>query len=335
MVGYNAGYANTTGVNNAYLGYSAGSSCTGTFNTYLGAEAGYYSSTGSNNVYIGVGSGRGGTGSNNVFIGEFSGYSETANDKLIISNNYSGSDNLNNALVYGDFAAKTFKVNGDFSSVDLLASNDNAAILGQHNVTGYYGVGVKGVGGYIGVLGESTYAGTNSRFGVYGNASGGTTNYGVFGSASGGTAWAGYFSGNVTISNTLTVNTTLYTSDKNLKKNISLLTGALKKVLSLQGVIYEWKSEEELASANLRKEEGIKAGDMRTFNLPKGNQLGVIAQDVEKVLPELVHTDADGLKSVDYVKIIPLLIEAIKDQQKQIEDLKVLVTGLVPTQVKK
>jgi hypothetical protein len=49
---------------------------------------------------------------------------------------------------------------------------------------------------------------------------------------------------------------------------------------------------------------------------------GVIAQEIEEVLPELVNTDKDGVKSVNYNGIIGFLINAIKEQQKQIDELK-------------
>ena len=51
-------------------------------------------------------------------------------------------------------------------------------------------------------------------------------------------------------------------------------------------------------------------------------QVGLIAQDVEKIVPELVSTDGEGFKSIDYAKISVLLIDAIKEQQKSIEQLK-------------
>src|SRR5262249_44104738 len=50
---------------------------------------------------------------------------------------------------------------------------------------------------------------------------------------------------------------------------------------------------------------------------PAGRQVGFLAQEVEGVLPELVHTDAQGYKSVAYINLVPLLVEAIKTQQKQ------------------
>ena len=57
-------------------------------------------------------------------------------------------------------------------------------------------------------------------------------------------------------------------------------------------------------------------------NFSKEKQIGVIAQEVEKEFPELVETNGDGYKSVDYTKLTPILIEAVKTQQSQIKELK-------------
>ena len=102
--------------------------------------------------------------------------------------------------------------------IHTLANNDRAGVYGEHAVTDYYGIGVKGVGGYRGVQGNVTPTGGNSycgvrgevsggsgvNYGVFGTAGDGNYNYGVFGSASGGgTNYAGYFNGNVGVSGTL------------------------------------------------------------------------------------------------------------------------------------
>ena len=97
---------------------------------------------------------------------------------------------------------------------------------------------------------------------------------------------------------TATGNVTAY-SDITLKKNIELIPNALDKVLSLRGVTYNRTDIE---------------------NEPK--QSGVIAQEVEKVLPEVVDTNEEGIKSVAYGNMVGLLIEAIKEQQQQIDELK-------------
>ena len=102
--------------------------------------------------------------------------------------------------------------------IDNQASSDNPAIYGEHFVTDNWGVGVKGYAKYngvsgvastasgtgMGVYGNASGAGTGSRYGIYANASGGTTAYGVWATASGATTtYAGYFSGNVSVTGTL------------------------------------------------------------------------------------------------------------------------------------
>ena len=91
-------------------------------------------------------------------------------------------------------------------------------------------------------------------------------------------------------------------SDRRWKKNVAPLKGSLEKVSRLNGVSYHWR---------------VKDYPGRGFT--KGRKLGLIAQEVEKVLPEVVHTGDDGYKAVSYEKITPLLIEAIKEQQRVIK----------------
>jgi hypothetical protein len=87
------------------------------------------------------------------------------------------------------------------------------------------------------------------------------------------------------------------TSDATLKTNVETLTGSLDAVKSLRGVSFDW----------------IKNG---------GSEIGVIAQEVEDVLPDVVNTNEDGIKSVKYGNIVAVLIEAMKEQQAQIDELK-------------
>ena len=100
--------------------------------------------------------------------------------------------------------------------------------------------------------------------------------------------------------------TAFASSDKNLKDNITPIPNALNKVLSVSGNTFTWN------------EKSIYSGEKGT---------GVIAQEVEKVLPEVVSEDDDGMKSVAYGNMVGLLIEAIKDQQKQIDELKEIING--------
>ena len=94
-------------------------------------------------------------------------------------------------------------------------------------------------------------------------------------------------------------------SDIRYKKNIFTLSNTLEKIIQLRGVTYLWKQE-----------------DFPEKNFDNKQQIGFIAQELEKVYPELVYTDANGYKSVYYDKLTPLLVEAIKAQQNTIEQLK-------------
>lgn len=92
-------------------------------------------------------------------------------------------------------------------------------------------------------------------------------------------------------------------SDERLKDNIQNIENPIEKVQSLKGVTWDWNDN---------------ASDVQ-HSLPN---VGVIAQDVEKVLPQLVRDNDGGYKAVDYGKLVGLLIEAVKDQQSQIDELK-------------
>ena len=128
-----------------------------------------------------------------------------------------------------------------------------------------------------------------------------------------------YKTGNMTVNGTLTHNGLVGPSDFRLKKDIQQLDGALDKVLKLRGVSFYWKSKEEMAAAKGKDVKNMSYG----FSSEK--QIGVIAQEIEEVLPELVVTDNEGFKAVKYENITPLLIEAIKElkAEKDAQDKKI------------
>ncbi|TGE24310.1 hypothetical protein E5K00_03590 [Hymenobacter aquaticus] len=94
-------------------------------------------------------------------------------------------------------------------------------------------------------------------------------------------------------------------SDGRYKRDVVPVQGALASVLKLRGVTYYWKQA---------------AFPEKQFEARR--QLGFIAQEIEPYYPEMVTTDADGYKSVDYSRLTPVLVEALKEQQQQIEALK-------------
>jgi hypothetical protein len=94
----------------------------------------------------------------------------------------------------------------------------------------------------------------------------------------------------------------VYPSDIRFKRDIEPISDSLNKVLKLSGVSFKWRTDEY-------KDRGFT----------EGKHYGVIAQEVEKNIPDVVNTTLDGTKAVAYTEIIPILIEAMKEQQKLIE----------------
>ena len=98
--------------------------------------------------------------------------------------------------------------------------------------------------------------------------------------------------------------TAFKSSDKRLKNNIVKIENPIEKIKKIGGYNFKWN----------------KLGEENTIN--KGNDVGVIAQEIEEILPEATTTRDNGYKAVQYEKIVPLLIECIKDQQIMIENLQ-------------
>mgnify|MGYP001189935219 FL=1 len=106
-------------------------------------------------------------------------------------------------------------------------------------------------------------------------------------------------------------------SDARLKKNIEPIPSALTKVLQLNPVYYEWRKD-ILPSSFIK-------------NHRSGRQIGLIAQEVEKVVPELVKDEKiyeRDWKGINYEKLTALLIGAVKEQQVQIEELQERISVL-------
>lgn len=109
-------------------------------------------------------------------------------------------------------------------------------------------------------------------------------------------------SGNATFGQDVTVKGNFYTpSDERLKTKIETLTKALQSIDRMRGVRFEYKDQTKYA---------------------KGPKIGVIAQELRKVFPEMVTKGADGFLKVDYTQLTAVLIQAVKEQQEQINELK-------------
>ena len=104
--------------------------------------------------------------------------------------------------------------------------------------------------------------------------------------------------------------TAYYSSDARLKTNVVEISNALDKVNQIRGVEFDWTDEYIEKSGG---EDGY---------FTRKHDVGVIAQEIEKVLPEVVAERDNGIKAVKYDRIVALLIEAVKDLSKQVKELK-------------
>jgi len=121
-----------------------------------------------------------------------------------------------------------------------------------------------------------------------------------------------YVSGNFFASTSISTNgdiTAFAASDKRLKNNITPIQNPLEKLKKINGYTFDWIEKKDIHSN-------------------KGNDIGVIAQEIEEVLPEITTTRDNGYKAVRYEKLTPFLISCIKDQQTQIESLQYQIDEL-------
>mgnify|MGYP006086686209 FL=1 len=192
----------------------------------------------------------------------------------------------------GPLTASAATISGDLIVTGIINGTLTGSI--ENAITSSYILGAD----VAGTVTSSSFATTSS----YVNFNGGLTttsdvqfdSFGV-GAAATGTTGEIVATGDITA---------YYSSDERLKENIEVIPDAVNKVKQIKGVSFDWK-------------ENISDVTSKT-----GHDIGVLAQDIEAVLPELVTTRDSGYKAVSYEKIVALLIEAIKDQQLQIDELK-------------
>jgi hypothetical protein len=112
------------------------------------------------------------------------------------------------------------------------------------------------------------------------------------------------------------------TSDARLKENISQLNTPLKKMARLQGVTYKFKAKNKYASQfqnsfkNKLSNDSLLNKEMETnidTSITNRTQIGFLAQELQKVYPELVSSSSDGILSINYIGLIPVLVEAVKE----------------------
>ena len=117
--------------------------------------------------------------------------------------------------------------------------------------------------------------------------------------------------------NTFTGDITALTSDQRLKKDINTITGSLNSVCNLRGVTYKW--------------DDTRFNNFIIDDIEKEKiQIGLIAQEVEAVLPELVYNNGvEDLKAVRYAEIVAVLIEAVKELKQKNEQTESSLLQLI------
>jgi len=288
---------------------------------------------------------------NSVIKGENTGTGYGVYGKQNSSGNYGylGSSNCgvygyNTALTgYGVYGNSTGYYGGYFNSnynhynthvihaeFTGTGNNDASAVWGKSRPVDYYGIGGNFEGGHMGVKGVVNPTGDDSYYGVYGavyaDTGTGGTYCGVFGTSYGsGTNYAGYFFGNLHYTGTFSG-----PSDERLKENVQPFINALSKIRLMNVHTFNFK----------------QMAEEKQLMLPEGEQIGLIAQELEEILPEFVTDNVhaydknEGIedaekemekieyKGINYIGLIPVLIEAIKElntqneeQQRQINEL--------------
>ena len=284
-IGYNARQATATGINSVVIG---GNANTGGANT---VAIGMNSNAATNNA-IALGYGAAVTaGNNSIAIG--TGVSVgTANTIQI------GADATYHAYLPGSLDV------GQIAS-DLVADSDNARSLGNSSIgwTDLHLTNILSVDG-IATVGQLDVT-ANATIGTSGNTVHVDVTSGSVGMRTTLPEAALHVAGSILAEGDVTSG---YTSDERLKEDILDMDYifAMDKVLGMRGVQFTWK-------------EGIES---EYINPKSGTDIGLLAQEVESVLPEVVRTYPDGYKGIDYAKIVPVLIEAIKGLNSRVEELE-------------
>ena len=335
-VGKSAGYYNTSGDYNTFLGALSGfGNTSGDKNTLIGRDAGYYNQTGSHNTFLGYDAGNpfgvdsldraiaigyktrvschqcgavGGVGTEAVKLGI--GTSNPQRRLHLITNPSAPQVRMEDNRGYFEFWA-----GDDFHIQD--EGGNKLFIKGSGSTDGNIGMGTTNPQRKLHLLtnpsapqlrmGDSQgyfelWAGGDFVIHEEGVA---ISRISIKGS--------GAYNGNVGISDdspmckldvagTVCSNGTTLTSDRRFKKDIEPLKDVIQKLLKVEGVSYLFRQSE-----------------FPDHNFRGGRHLGVVAQDLEKIFPELVITFKDGYKTVNYNGLIPLLIEGFKEQQTTIQ----------------
>lgn len=305
-IGEYAMTSNTLGLGNVAVGEnSLYNSTTAHQNTSIGGSSLLKNTSGGSNVSIGYQSlFNNTTGNGNIAIGYLAGANITtgSNNIMIGFNIDAPSATVANQMSIGNIIFAT-GVDGTGTSL-----SSGSVGIGLNNPSSFYKLDIQGDVRLSPTSSSADFVVSN--VGIEPSLLPSANNYGYVGSSTS-RIYQGHFT-NFTVYGTFT-----NLSDKKIKENIAPINGALTKILLLEGKTYDLKKEFLNDNANSSDEKGVEIEESRK------NKIGFIAQDIEKILPELVHYNKESdLKSVDYIGLIPVLVEAIKEQNALIKNLE-------------
>lgn len=224
-----------------------------------------------------------------------------------VNSTYIGTISANNTTYVNGKTEGNLNVNSaSYATSAGSATNASAAT----NATYATSAGSATNAGYATSAGSATNAtyATSAGSATYAGTAGATTTTNNFqmnslgiGTAASGTA------GEIRASSDITA---YYSSDASLKENVTTIENALETIMQINGVYFDWKDE------YIQKHGGEDGYFIRKHDI------GVIAQQLEKVLPEVVATRQDGIKAVKYDRIVALLIEGVKELSNRLDVLE-------------
>ena len=233
-----------------------------------------------------------------------------------------------------DGQSRFYSYNGSAGINKAIYGKINSVTGNLYAVYGQVNSSSNASGEAIGVFGSGQGGHTNygGKFFGFGDCTPGVHSYGIYATVNSPCSgdFAGLFDGDVNINGDQYIYNLYHASDKKLKKDIAPLTSGMSLVRQLKPSRYNFRTDE-----------------FSDMHLPATSQLGLIAQELETVLPELVSTiqghskvDEEGKtvgsvpdhKSINYVGLIPVLISAIQEQDKTIQQQQQMIDALINKQ---
>ena len=299
----------TQGSNSVAIGNTAGSNAQGNAAVAIGYTAGK-TTQGSNSVAIGTSTAETTQGINSVAIGNTAGSNAQGNAAVAIGYTAGKITQGTNCIAIGNSAGTTTQ------GTNCIAIGTGAGLTSQKTQStamGYFagqtsqGTNSVAIGTFAGQVSQSDNSIVINATGTGLNGDGGTSRCYIapIRGANQGSTLLMYnttskevsSSTGPTVTGDITANDFITSSDKRIKKDINTIEDGLRKVSELRGVTY----------TNTRTNKSC---------------VGVIAQEVEEVLPDVVHEGEDGMKAVAYGNMVGVLIEAVKELKERVEYLE-------------